>query len=126
MNDPDLPGERKTESELPTDSGGYGFPAPLWRALDRYRPPGVDRLNRWRSPLRGLWLTSVFGSVLLVALPVVILTGLVSYIAYAPQVRYSRCRPMSGWLNLPSFDWPTRPVWLYRLSQGLARRPAWS
>ena len=42
-------------------------------------------LQRWRSPLRGPWLTSVFGSVLLVGLPVVILTGLLSYIAYGPQ-----------------------------------------
>lgn len=32
----------------------------------------------WRSPLRGPWLTAVFGSVLLVTLPIVILTGLLS------------------------------------------------
>ena len=63
----------------------YGFPAPLWRALERHRPPGVGLLQRWRSPLRGPWLTSVFGSMLLVGLPVVILTGLLSYIAYGPQ-----------------------------------------
>ena len=24
-----------------------------------------------------------------------------------------------GWLKLPTFDWPTRPSWLYRLNQGL-------
>ena len=119
MSSPDLPdGEPEAGPELPTDSGGYGFPAPLWRALDRHRPPGVDRLNRWRSPLRGLWLTSVFGSVLLVALPIVILTGLVSYIVYAPQFGTSVPADV-GWLKLPTFDWPTRPVWLYRLSQGL-------
>ncbi len=41
--------------------------------------------GRWRSPLRGPWLTSVFGSVLLVVLPIVILTGLLSYIAYGPR-----------------------------------------
>ena len=45
-----------------------------------------QRRFRWRSPLRGPWLTSVLGSVLLVTLPVVILTGLLSYIAYAPQL----------------------------------------
>ncbi len=77
-----------------------------------------DRLRRWRSPLRGLWLTSVFGSVLLAALPIVIVTGLISYIAYAPQ--FGTALPEDvGWLKLPTFGWPTRPVWLYRLSQGL-------
>ncbi|MGC2653509.1 MAG: hypothetical protein WA317_07915, partial [Mycobacterium sp.] len=75
-------------------------------------------LQRWRSPLRGPWLTSVFGSVLLVGLPLVILTGLLSYIAYAPQ--FGQAIPNDvGWLKLPTFDWPTRPSWLYRLSQGV-------
>jgi DMSO/TMAO reductase YedYZ molybdopterin-dependent catalytic subunit len=96
----------------------YGFPAPLWRALERHRPPGMDLLQRWRSPLRGPWLTSVFGSLLLVGLPVVILTGLLSYIAYGPQ--FGQAIPSHvGWLKLPNFDWPSRPSWLYRLTQGL-------
>lgn len=100
------------------NSTAYGFPAPLWRALERHRPPGVNLLQRWRSPLRGPWLTSVFGSVLLVALPVVILTGLLSYIAYGPQ--FGQAFPGHvGWLKLPTFDWPSRPSWLYRLSQGV-------
>lgn len=73
---------------------------------------------RWRSPLRGPWLTSVFGSVLLIGLPVVIVTGLLSYIAYGP--RFGQAIPGDvGWLKLPTFDWPTRPSWLYRLTQGL-------
>lgn len=101
-----------------SDQQGFGFPARLWRALDQHRPPGFRRLQRFRSPIRGLWLTSVFGSVLLVALPIVILTGLVSYIVYAPQ--FGTSVPVDvGWLKLPTFDWPTRPVWLYRLTQGL-------
>jgi DMSO/TMAO reductase YedYZ molybdopterin-dependent catalytic subunit len=95
----------------------YGFPAPLWRALEGHRPPGTSLL-RWRSPLRGPWLTSVFGSVLLVGLPVVILTGLLSYIAYGPQ--FGQAIPIHvGWLKLPTFDWPSRPTWLYRLNQGV-------
>ncbi|MEO7196124.1 MAG: hypothetical protein ABIZ05_15145, partial [Pseudonocardiaceae bacterium] len=63
----------------------YGFPAGLWRALERTPPPGLGRLRAWRSPLRGPWLTSVFGAVLLAALPLVIITGLLDYIAYGPQ-----------------------------------------
>lgn len=76
------------------------------------------RLPRFRSPLRGPWLTSVFGLVLLVTLPIVIITGLLSYVAYGPQL--GQAIPANvGWLRLPGFDWPTRPSWLYRLTQGL-------
>ncbi len=72
----------------------------------------------WRSPLRGRWLTSVLGLVLLVSLPIVILTGLISYIAYGPQ--FGQAIPARvGWLKLPTFDWPTNPSWLYRLTQGV-------
>ncbi|WP_242882689.1 molybdopterin-dependent oxidoreductase [Actinomadura litoris] len=60
----------------------------------------------------------MFGSVLLAALPVVIVTGLVSYVAYAPW--FGQAYPAHvGWLRLPYFTWPTRPIWLYRLNQGL-------
>lgn len=72
----------------------------------------------WRSPLRGPWLTAVFGSVLLVTLPIVILTGLLSYIAYGPRLGQAIPGDV-GWLKLPTFDWPTDPSWLYRLTQGL-------
>ena len=54
----------------------YGFPAPLWRGLERLRPPGpLFKASLWRSPLRGQWLTSVFAVVLLVGLPVGLLAG---------------------------------------------------
>jgi DMSO/TMAO reductase YedYZ molybdopterin-dependent catalytic subunit len=108
-----------TDGEAPeTTEPVYGFPAGLWRALERRRPPRVRLLQRWRSPLRGPWLTSIFGSALLIGLPVVILTGLLSYIAYGPQ--FSQAIPGHvGWLTLPTFDWPSRPSWLYRLSQGV-------
>lgn len=112
--DDDIAGEQ----QLPTDSEGYGFPSPLWRGLDQHPPPGLRRVTRWRSPLRGLWLTSVFGSVLLITLPIVIITGLLSYIAYGPQ--FGQAIPGDvGWLKLPTFDWPTDPAWIYRLNQGL-------
>jgi DMSO/TMAO reductase YedYZ molybdopterin-dependent catalytic subunit len=73
---------------------------------------------RFRSPLRGPWLTSVFGLVLLVALPIITITGLLSYIAYAPQLGQAIPADV-GWLRLPLFVWPTRPSWLYRLTQGI-------
>ena len=95
----------------------YGFPAAAWRLLAEHPPPGLSRV-RWRSPLRGPWLTSVFGATLLVVLPIVILTGLLSYIAYGP--RFGQAIPADvGWLTLPIFDWPVHPSWLYRLTQGL-------
>lgn len=104
--------------EAPDGSGGYGFPHRAWRGLDQHPPPDVERLTRWRSPLRGRWLTSVLGAVLLVTLPIVILTGLLSYIAYGPQ--FGQAIPADvGWLKLPTFSWPTDPSWLYRLNQGL-------
>jgi DMSO/TMAO reductase YedYZ molybdopterin-dependent catalytic subunit len=105
------------EEPLP-EPKSYGFPAKLWRTLDRHPPPGMDLSQRWRSPLRGPWLTSVFALTLLITLPVVIITGLLSYIAYGPQ--FGQAIPADvGWLKLPTFDWPTSPSWLYRLNQGL-------
>ncbi len=106
------------QADLPAGSSpGVGFPAGLWTTLEKHPPPGLARI-RWRSPLRGPWLTSVFGFVLLVVLPIVTITGLLSYIAYGPGFGQAIPRDV-GWLKLPTFDWPTRPSWLYRLTQGL-------
>jgi DMSO/TMAO reductase YedYZ molybdopterin-dependent catalytic subunit len=102
----------------PLEPARYGFPAPLWRTVERLRPPGLGRTRTWRSPLRGPWLTSVFGAALLVTLPVVIVTGLLDYIAYGPQF-HQAIPGDAGWLRLPQFDWPTRPSWIFRLTQGL-------
>jgi DMSO/TMAO reductase YedYZ molybdopterin-dependent catalytic subunit len=96
----------------------YGFPGALWRGLARIPVPPPAHPKTWRSPLRGTWLTSVFGALLLVGLPVVIVTGLLSYSAYGPQ--FGQAMPADvGYLHLPYFDWPTDPPWLYRLTQGL-------
>jgi len=98
----------------------FGWPTPLFVLLHRLRPPGPLFAPRlWRSPLRGPWLTSVFGVVLLVGLPVVIITGLLSYIAYQPQFAGNAFPAQTHGLHLPFFAWPTRPAWLYRLNQGL-------
>ncbi|WP_344314294.1 molybdopterin-dependent oxidoreductase [Fodinicola feengrottensis] len=90
----------------------------MWKTVEEHPPPGLDQLNRWRSPLRGPWLTSIFGVTLLVCLPLVTVTGLLDFIAYGPQ--FGQAFPGDvGWLHLPFFDWPTRPAWLFRLTQGL-------
>jgi DMSO/TMAO reductase YedYZ molybdopterin-dependent catalytic subunit len=60
----------------------------------------------------------VFGLVLLVTLPIITITGLLSYMAYSPQLGQAIPADV-GWLRLPAFTWPTRPAGLYRLTQGL-------
>ncbi|GGU92078.1 membrane protein [Streptomyces filipinensis] len=74
----------------------------------------------WRSPLRGPWFTSVLGLVLLVGITVLFVTGLVSYAAYNPGLaRVNDQTPDKGVLGFYLFAWPTDPVWLYRLTQGV-------
>ncbi len=73
---------------------------------------------RWRSPIRGPWLTSMFALPLLVGLPVVIVTGLLDWMAYSPQFGQSIPSDVGG-LRLPFFEWPTDPPWLFRLTEGL-------
>ncbi|GGR96331.1 membrane protein [Micromonospora fulviviridis] len=106
-------------SPPPPDDAPSAAPAALWRGLARHRPPGVDAADRaWRSPVRGPWLTSVLGAVLLATLPLVIVTGLLDWIAYGPRLDQAFPRDV-GWLHPPVFDWPTRPAWLFRVTQGL-------
>jgi DMSO/TMAO reductase YedYZ molybdopterin-dependent catalytic subunit len=56
------------------------------------------------SPLRGTAVTARVGLALGVAVAVCFVTGLISHFIQHPQ---------------PWFFWPTRPVWLYRMTQGL-------
>jgi DMSO/TMAO reductase YedYZ molybdopterin-dependent catalytic subunit len=76
------------------------------------------RRERWRSPLRGPWLTAVLGLVLLVGVVVVFVTGLLSYAAYNPNLGANDKTSDKGLLGFYLFSWPTRPLWLYRLVQG--------
>lgn len=74
----------------------------------------------WRSPLRGPWFTSLLGMVLLVGMPLLFLTGLLSYAAYNPDLSPVNDKtPDKGLLGFYLFDWPTNPPWLYRLNQGV-------
>jgi DMSO/TMAO reductase YedYZ molybdopterin-dependent catalytic subunit len=83
-------------------------------------PPGPFRRSFWRSPVRGPWLTSVFGLLLLVSIPVMFVTGLLSYAAYNPDLSpVNDETPGKGLLGFYLFSWPTHPIWLYRLNQGV-------
>ncbi|KND38908.1 MULTISPECIES: molybdopterin-dependent oxidoreductase [Streptomyces] len=74
----------------------------------------------WRSPLRGPWLTSVLGAVLLGGITVLFVTGLLSYAAYNPDLSPVNDKtPDKGLLGFYLFSWPTDPHWLYRLNQGV-------
>ena len=83
-------------------------------------PPGPFRRSFWHSPVRGPWLTSMFGLVLLASIPVVFATGLLSYAAYNPDLSPVNDETRGkGLLGFYLFSWPTHPVWLYRLTQGV-------
>jgi DMSO/TMAO reductase YedYZ molybdopterin-dependent catalytic subunit len=61
----------------------------------------------------------VLGLILLAGVPVVFVTGLLSYAAYNPDLSpVNDTTPGKGWLGFFLFSWPTRPDWLYRLNQG--------
>lgn len=73
----------------------------------------------WRSPIRGPWLTSVFGAVLLIGIPVEFITGLMSWAAYDPRLAGNDENARHGILSFYLFDWLTRPSWIYRVTQGV-------
>ncbi|NUR01884.1 MAG: molybdopterin-dependent oxidoreductase [Streptomyces sp.] len=74
----------------------------------------------WRSPVRGPWVTSVLGIVLLGGITVLFVTGLLSYAAYNPDLSpVNDQTPDKGILGFYLFSWPTDPHWLYRLTQGV-------
>ena len=82
--------------------------------------PGPFGRPFWRSPIRGPWLTSILGLILLAGVSVVFVTGLLSYAAYNPGLdRINDQTHGKGLLGFYLFSWPTHPVWLYRLNQGV-------
>ena len=82
-------------------------------------PPGPFRPGFWRSPLRGPWLTSLLGTLLLGFVIVVGLTGFLSHTAYNPDLFGNAIVAKDRDLGLFVFDWPTSPSWLFALNQGL-------
>jgi len=113
-------------SETQEPPPGTATPAPPARASRRpglptlpAEMPGPFRRSFWRSPVRGPWLTSVLGLVLLPGITVMFVTGLLSYAAYNPDLsRLNDETPGKGWLGFYLFSWPTHPEWLYRVNQG--------
>jgi DMSO/TMAO reductase YedYZ molybdopterin-dependent catalytic subunit len=89
------------------------------RRLAQHPPPGPSREDFWRSPVRGPWLTTILGSVLLVAVVVVGATGFLSHAAYNPDLGRNAIVPRDHDLQLLVFNWPTRPTWLFALNQSL-------
>jgi DMSO/TMAO reductase YedYZ molybdopterin-dependent catalytic subunit len=82
-------------------------------------PPGPFRPGAWRSPLRGRWLTSLLGLVLLIGLPVLVVTGLLSYASYNPRLPGNDQTPGAPLLKFFLFSWFTHPSWIYRANQGI-------
>jgi DMSO/TMAO reductase YedYZ molybdopterin-dependent catalytic subunit len=82
-------------------------------------PPGPFRPQFWRSPLRGPWLTSFLGTLLLPLIVIVAVTGLVSDGAYNPGLGlnspFNRHGALDVLIHLPA----SSPAWLYALTQGL-------
>ena len=74
---------------------------------------------RFRSPLRGPWLTSVFAAVLLAALPLVVITGLLDYVAYGPRTEHPRRRRLAAPADLRLAH---PPVVAVPVDPGAARR----
>jgi DMSO/TMAO reductase YedYZ molybdopterin-dependent catalytic subunit len=82
-------------------------------------PPGPFRREFWRSPLRGPWMTTILGLLLLSAVTIVAVTGFVSHAAYVPGLGRNAIVPADRDLPFTTFPWPTHPSWLYALNQGL-------
>ena len=84
------------------------------------KPPPFPpfRPGFWRSPLRGPWLTSVLGTLLLCGVTVVAVTGFLSHAAYEPGLGRNGIVDPSRDLPL-GIGWPAGPAWLYGLTQGL-------
>lgn len=89
------------------------------RLIPETPPPGPFRPTFWRSPLRGAWLTTLVGSLLLVAMTIVAATGFLSHAAYNPDLGRNAIVDRGHDFQLFVFDWPTHPSWLYAANQGL-------
>ena len=98
------------------------------RASRPSREPSSHRSNRplvapfrpefWRSPMRGPWLTSFLGTLLVPAIAVIALTGFIDHWAHYPQFAGNDGVGPSG--DIPAlFHFPASwPSWSYAVTQG--------
>ncbi len=84
----------------------------MLKLIPKNPPPGPSQRDFWYSPLRGPWLTSFLGSLLLAALTIIAATGFLSHLAYAPDVGQNALIPRSGSFDWLFVDWPTGFPWL--------------
>ncbi|WP_205695965.1 molybdopterin-dependent oxidoreductase [Conexibacter sp. SYSU D00693] len=89
------------------------------RRLPQEPPPGPSDPTSWVSPLRGPWLTSALGALLLAGVVVVAGTGFLSHLAYAPDLGRNAIVPRHGHLDWLLVDWPASWPWTYAVTQGL-------
>ena len=80
----------------------------------RTRPPSPSRPEFWRSPLRGPWLTSFLGTLLVPAVAVMLLTGFISHWAYYPEGTVAPGFDLPVLFHIPA-SWP---AWSYAVNQG--------
>ena len=107
-------------------------PKPDLRDADRAGRPSRERSSRrpsrlaagpfrpevWRSPIRGPWLTSFLGILLVPAIAVIAVTGLIDHWAHYPQFAGNDTVGPSS--DIPSlFHFPASwPSWSYAVTQG--------
>jgi DMSO/TMAO reductase YedYZ molybdopterin-dependent catalytic subunit len=107
-----LPELRKS-SRVVRREGSEQASGPAQASHRPLRPP------RWRSPLRGPWLTSLLGTLLVPAIVVMALTGFISHWAHHPGLLGNDSVNPSS--DIPSFfqftaSWPS---WGYAATQGI-------
>ena len=119
MNDAEEPRPATEVRHVPREHDGHRSGRLARRPALPEEVPGPFRRSFWRSPIRGPWLTSVLGLVLLAGIVVLFVTGLLSYAAYNPDLSgINDQTPGKGWFGFYLFSWPTHPEWLYRVNQG--------
>jgi DMSO/TMAO reductase YedYZ molybdopterin-dependent catalytic subunit len=92
-------------------------PAPSVRPT-RHPPLTPFSPQWWRSPIRGPWLTSFLGTLLVPAIAVMALTGFIGHWAHYPELGGNGTVGPAGDIAV-LFHFPTSwPSWSYALSQG--------
>ena len=100
--------ERASRRSRETSSKGSNGPS-----VSPFRP------EFWRSPIRGPWLTSFLGTLLVPAITVIAVTGFIDHWAYYPELGGNGTVGPSG--DIPVlFHFPTSwPSWSYAVTQGI-------